>query len=175
MAVAIGPVWPAHSQERPKETVKPVVRPAATTTVKPATAQGGPTTRSPQTGAAGADESARPAEPKTVRGLATQGGPEKRSSQTADADAVTLNFLNADIEGVVKAMSEITGRNFVLDSRVKGTINIISSKPMPLPCVVIIICFSTPSIVPTTSVSVSFIFLMETFMAFNSSRNCFAI
>ena len=131
ITVAIGPVWPAHSQERPKETVKPVVRPAATTTVKPATAQGGPTTRSPQTGAAGADESARPAEPKTVRGLATQGGPEKRSSQTADADAVTLNFINADIEGVVKAMSEITGRNFVLDSRVKGTINIISSKPMP--------------------------------------------
>ena len=45
-------------------------------------------------------------------------------------DVVTLNFVNADIEGVVKAVSEITGKNFVLDPRVKGTINIISAKPM---------------------------------------------
>ena len=43
---------------------------------------------------------------------------------------VTLNFVNADIEGVVKAVSEITGKNFVLDPRVKGTVNIISSKPV---------------------------------------------
>ena len=45
-------------------------------------------------------------------------------------DPVTLNFVNAEIEGVVKAVSEITGRNFVVDPRVKGLINIISSKPM---------------------------------------------
>ncbi len=48
----------------------------------------------------------------------------------AGTDQVTLNFVNADIEGVVKAVGEITGRNFVLDPRVKGTVNIISSKPM---------------------------------------------
>ncbi|MEX2239382.1 MAG: secretin N-terminal domain-containing protein, partial [Burkholderiales bacterium] len=46
------------------------------------------------------------------------------------ADTVTLNFVNADIEGVVKAVSEITGRNFLLDPRVKGTINIVSGRPM---------------------------------------------
>ena len=45
-------------------------------------------------------------------------------------DTVTLNFVNADIEGVVKVVSEITGKNFVLDPRVKGTINIVSAKPM---------------------------------------------
>ena len=45
-------------------------------------------------------------------------------------DMVTLNFVNADIEGVVKAVGEITGKNFVIDPRVKGTINIISSQPM---------------------------------------------
>jgi general secretion pathway protein D len=45
-------------------------------------------------------------------------------------DMVTLNFVNADIEGVVKAVSEITGKNFVLDPRVKGTINIVSARPM---------------------------------------------
>ena len=49
---------------------------------------------------------------------------------SADADLVTLNFVNTDIEGVVKAVSEITGKNFVLDPRVKGTINIVSARPM---------------------------------------------
>ena len=46
-------------------------------------------------------------------------------------DTVTLNFVNADIDAVVRAISEITGRNFVVDPRVKGTINITSSRPVP--------------------------------------------
>lgn len=46
-------------------------------------------------------------------------------------DLVTLNFVNADIEGVVKAVSEITRKNFMLDPRVKGTINIVSARPVP--------------------------------------------
>lgn len=48
----------------------------------------------------------------------------------APSDTVTLNFVNADIEGVVKAMAEITGKNFVIDPRVKGTVNIISAQPV---------------------------------------------
>src|SRR5207237_6386097 len=51
-------------------------------------------------------------------------------SRAAD-DAVTLNFVNADIDAVVKAVSEMTGRNFVLDPRVKGVINIVSARPVP--------------------------------------------
>ncbi len=46
-------------------------------------------------------------------------------------ETVTLNFVNADIEAVVKAVAEITGRNFIIDPRVKGTVNIISAKPVP--------------------------------------------
>lgn len=46
------------------------------------------------------------------------------------AGTVTLNFVNADVEGVVKAMAEITGKNFVIDPRVKGTVNIISAQPV---------------------------------------------
>ena len=46
-------------------------------------------------------------------------------------DTVTLNFVNADIEAVVKAVSEITGRNFILDPKIKGTVNIISARPVP--------------------------------------------
>ena len=50
---------------------------------------------------------------------------------SAAEDAVTLNFVNADIDAVVKAAAEITGRNFVLDPRIKGTINIVSARPVP--------------------------------------------
>ncbi len=49
---------------------------------------------------------------------------------SATTKTVTLNFVNADIEGVVKAMAEITGKNFVVDPRVKGTVNIISAQPV---------------------------------------------
>ena len=51
-------------------------------------------------------------------------------AQSVEPDTVTLNFVNADIEGVVKAVSEITGKNFVLDPRVKGAVNIVSARPM---------------------------------------------
>ena len=59
-----------------------------------------------------------------------ESAPAKAAARPSGPDVVTLNFVNADIEGVVKAVSEITGKNFVLDPRVKGTVNIISAKPM---------------------------------------------
>ncbi|NHQ82186.1 type II secretion system secretin GspD [Chromobacterium vaccinii] len=46
-------------------------------------------------------------------------------------DTVMLNFVNADIETVVKAIGEISGKNFIIDPRVKGTVNIVSSRPVP--------------------------------------------
>jgi general secretion pathway protein D len=46
-------------------------------------------------------------------------------------DKVTLNFVNADIDAVVKSIGQITGRNFLLDPRVKGTVNIVSASPVP--------------------------------------------
>lgn len=47
-----------------------------------------------------------------------------------ERNEVTLNFVNADIVSVIKAVGEITGKNFIIDPRVKGTINIVSSKPV---------------------------------------------
>ena len=49
----------------------------------------------------------------------------------AAAEPVTLNFVNAEIDAVAKAIAQMTGRNFLLDPRVKGTINIVSSSPVP--------------------------------------------
>ena len=54
-----------------------------------------------------------------------------RWPSSAAEDTVTLNFVNADIDAVVKAAAEITGRNFILDPKIKGTVNIVSARPVP--------------------------------------------
>jgi general secretion pathway protein D len=45
-------------------------------------------------------------------------------------DLVSLNFVNADIQEVIRAISQISGKNFLVDPRVKGTINIVSATPV---------------------------------------------
>lgn len=45
-------------------------------------------------------------------------------------EPVTLNFASADIEAVARSMATITGRNVVVDPRVKGTMTLISEKPL---------------------------------------------
>lgn len=39
---------------------------------------------------------------------------------------LAMNFKNAEIEVVVKFISELTGKNFILDDRVRGTVTVIS-------------------------------------------------
>lgn len=51
-------------------------------------------------------------------------------SQWALAEPVTLNFKDADIRAVIGTVSEITGKNFIVDPRINGKISIVSSKPM---------------------------------------------
>jgi general secretion pathway protein D len=45
-------------------------------------------------------------------------------------DEVSLNFVNVDIEAAIKVMSELSGRMFVVDPRVKGTVSIVSATPV---------------------------------------------
>ncbi|MCD2512881.1 type II secretion system secretin GspD [Comamonas endophytica] len=54
------------------------------------------------------------------------------SAQTAvrSNEPVTLNFAGAEIEAVARTMATITGRNVVVDPRVKGTMTLISEKPL---------------------------------------------
>ncbi len=47
-----------------------------------------------------------------------------------DAGGVTLNFVNAEIAEVARTMGVMTGRNIVVDPRVKGTMNLSNDKPM---------------------------------------------
>ncbi|MDZ7622344.1 MAG: type II secretion system secretin GspD [Candidatus Competibacteraceae bacterium] len=46
------------------------------------------------------------------------------------AAPVTLNLKDADINALVESMSVLTGKNFIVDPRVKGRVTIISAKPM---------------------------------------------
>ena len=45
-------------------------------------------------------------------------------------EPITLNFTNADIEAVARTMATLTGRNVVVDPRVKGTITLTTEKPV---------------------------------------------
>jgi len=47
-----------------------------------------------------------------------------------DGAVVTLNLKEADIATLIATVSEVTGRNFVVDPRVKGKVTVISSSPM---------------------------------------------
>ncbi len=50
-------------------------------------------------------------------------------AQPAQEERLTLNFKDADIEALIGTMAELTGRNFVIDPRVKGKVTVISSAP----------------------------------------------
>ncbi len=54
------------------------------------------------------------------------------TSQTAttQGDSFTLNLKDADITTLIATVSEVTGRNFVVDPRVKGDVTVLSTEPM---------------------------------------------
>ena len=45
-------------------------------------------------------------------------------------EPVTLNFVNADIEGVTRAVGAIVKQQFIVDPRVKGNITLYSEEPL---------------------------------------------
>ena len=52
------------------------------------------------------------------------------TSLQAHAEKVTLNFADADLVAVINSVSQITGKNFIIDPRVKGKVSVVSSKPL---------------------------------------------
>lgn len=58
------------------------------------------------------------------------GAPLVAQAQRA-TEPITLNFVNAEIEAVARTMAAITGRNIVVDPRVKGTITLSTDRPVP--------------------------------------------
>jgi general secretion pathway protein D len=45
-------------------------------------------------------------------------------------ERVTLNFVNSEIDAVVRAIAQFTGKTFIVDPRVKGTINLVVEQPL---------------------------------------------
>jgi len=52
------------------------------------------------------------------------------ANQTANANKGTLNFVDADIESVIAAVGDYTNTTFIIDPRVKGTLTLVSEKPL---------------------------------------------
>jgi general secretion pathway protein D len=59
-------------------------------------------------------------------------GAARRSGGLGASTPVTLNFVNADIEAVSRAMAAMTDRQILVDPRVKGVITVYSEQPMPV-------------------------------------------
>jgi general secretion pathway protein D len=45
-------------------------------------------------------------------------------------DTITMSFVNADIRSVVETIGKATGKNFIIDPRVTGNMNIVSQTPV---------------------------------------------
>ena len=52
------------------------------------------------------------------------------STQTAASDSWQINLKEADIGAFISQVADITGKSFVIDPRVKGKVNVLSSEPM---------------------------------------------
>ena len=50
------------------------------------------------------------------------------ASEPRRGEAITLNFVNANIDAVARTMATLTGRNVVVDPRVKGTITLTTER-----------------------------------------------
>jgi len=48
----------------------------------------------------------------------------------AQTTGITLNLKDADIRTLVATVSEATGKNFIIDPRVKGKVTVVSARPM---------------------------------------------
>lgn len=114
------------------EMVKP--RPA-----EPATPTAAPSeTADPAaTGADTATEAAAPLVGGIYRGTDTfvrRGAPAGRGAVRTPQGEVTLNFVDADLREVVKAiLGDTLGANFVMDPQVQGTVTLQTADPMPGP------------------------------------------
>lgn len=66
---------------------------------------------------------------QTTSKAAPQNKPKAATTVNAN-EPVTLNFSNADIESVARTIATISGANVVVDPRVKGTLTLVTDKPI---------------------------------------------
>ena len=62
--------------------------------------------------------------------LCVAAGSVSAASTAKESGRITLNFNATDINAVIAAVSEMTGRNFIVDPRVKGKVTVISHRDL---------------------------------------------
>jgi general secretion pathway protein D len=70
----------------------------------------------------------------TANGVSEGDGASRQTSdgQPAATQTVHLNFKDADILQIIDLMSQLTGKNFLIDEKVRGKVTIIAPKPVSL-------------------------------------------
>ena len=63
-------------------------------------------------------------------GFTSVGIADLANAQESQQNTAGLNFVNADIESVIKAVGHYTGTTFVIDPRVKGQLTLVAEKPL---------------------------------------------
>jgi len=72
------------------------------------------------------------AQPAGAAAGTPRGAAAKSASAVRASAPVTVNFVNADIEAVTRAMAVMIERQIIVDPRVKGTITVYSEQPIPV-------------------------------------------
>lgn len=78
------------------------------------------------------DKGFRPPSAPPVGAAASPAMPEEAKKPVKDTRYVTIDFDNVDIQVFVKFVSELTGKNFVIDDKVRGKVTIISPRKISL-------------------------------------------
>jgi general secretion pathway protein D len=69
--------------------------------------------------------------PASVEAQAPQANRNAPIVANENGQKVTLKLKDADIAALINTVSEVTGRNFIVDPRVKARVTVISHEPMP--------------------------------------------
>ena len=70
------------------------------------------------------------ATPVKLNHVAAESEQLKQPYALSNSGKVTWNFQGADIHSVIQTVSELTGKNFIIDPRVEGKITVVSAKPI---------------------------------------------
>ena len=63
-------------------------------------------------------------------GLAAPAGTPSTQQRPQDGATITPNYKDADLSQIIQAVSEVTGKNFIIDPRVNAKVTMLSSTPM---------------------------------------------
>ncbi len=116
LVMAISPVLSVPAQESPPPAEMPTpAAPAPTPTPTPPT---------------GVRNTMPPVPPPSPFKAPAPTPPVSATGPTLRPGEMMFNFQDADIQAVVKTVSQITGKNFLIDPRVRGKLTIISTQPV---------------------------------------------